>query len=90
MEQRETLPQHSEVPVLTTYPAEVHSPPPALEDSKCSKREGTHSGELRGDPDAAKVNVNTNSHMGKSIRFKASSGITKRVLYITTQAFLCQ
>jgi len=29
VEQREALPQHLEVPVLTTYPAKVHPPPPA-------------------------------------------------------------
>lgn len=34
VEQREAVPQHSEVPVLTIYPAAVCSPPPALEDSK--------------------------------------------------------
>lgn len=71
-------------------PGTHHPAPPAPGDSKCNERDETHSRELWGELDSDKVNVDTQSHMGKSIRFKASSGITKRVLFITTQAFLCQ
>lgn len=71
-------------------PSTHHPAPPAPGDSECNERDETHSRELWGELDSDKVSVDTQSHMGKSIRFKASSGITKRVLFITTPAFLCQ
>lgn len=54
---------------------------------KCRRSEGAHSRELWGDLDSQGQYKLLH---GQNIRFKASLGIIERVLFITTQAFLCQ
>lgn len=63
-------------------------PPVPIEDLKCTKREPTHSRELYGEIWAQKkAQCQYKFSHGENIRFKASSGVAERVLFITLRLF---